>query len=52
MVLTFYKQEELLQMEQKGLSFQVGENRGDLIKTKTIQSNTTGLKLTTLKKSC
>jgi len=35
----------------KGLSFQVGENRGDLIKTKTIQSNTTGLKLTTLKKA-
>lgn len=28
----------------------VGENRGDLIKTKTIQSNTTGSKLTTLKK--
>jgi len=35
----------------KGLSFQVGENRGDLIKTKSIQSNTTGLKLTTLKKA-
>ena len=35
----------------KGLSFQVGENRGDLIKTESIQSNTTGLKLTTLKKA-
>ena len=33
----------------KGLSFQVGENRGDLIKTKTIQANSTGLGLTTLK---
>jgi flagellin len=32
-----------------GLSFQVGEDRGDLIKTKTIQSNTTGLALTSLK---
>jgi len=35
--------------ESKGLSFQVGEDRGDLIKTKTIQSNTTGLALTSLK---
>lgn len=35
--------------ESKGLSFQVGEDRADLIKTKTIQSNATGLKLTTLK---
>ena len=33
----------------KGLSFQVGENRQDLIKTKTIQANSTGLGLTTLK---
>ncbi|MDZ7817699.1 MAG: flagellin [Aliarcobacter sp.] len=36
--------------ESKGLSFQVGEDRQDLIKTKTIQSNSTGLKLTSLKK--
>ncbi len=36
--------------ESKGLSFQVGEDRGDLIKTKTIQSNSTGLKLSSLKK--
>ncbi|PUE64469.1 flagellin N-terminal helical domain-containing protein [Arcobacter caeni] len=35
--------------ESKGLSFQVGEDRADLIKTKTIQANSTGLKLTTLK---
>ena len=34
---------------QTGLSFQVGENRQDLIKTSSINSNTTGLKLTSLK---
>ena len=33
----------------KGLSFQVGENRQDLITTKTIQANTSGLKLSSLK---
>ncbi len=32
----------------KGLSFQIGEGTQDLIKTKTIQSNVQGLKLTTL----
>ncbi|MFW2592084.1 flagellin [Aliarcobacter butzleri] len=31
------------------LSFQVGENKGDMIKTKSIQSNTVGLSLGTLK---
>ncbi len=35
--------------ESKGLSFQVGEDRADLIKTKTIQANSSGLKLTGLK---
>lgn len=35
--------------QQSGLSFQVGENRGDTIKTKTIQANTSGLKIQTLK---
>ena len=35
--------------ESKGLSFQVGENRGDVIKTKTIQANTFGLKLSSLR---
>jgi flagellin len=35
--------------ESKGLSFQVGENRGDTIKTKTIQANSSGLKIQTLK---
>ena len=33
----------------KGLSFQVGENRGDIIKTKSIQSNGTGLGLRSLR---
>ena len=33
---------------QKGLSFQIGENKDDLIKTKTIQANVGGYKLTTL----
>ncbi|MDD2894886.1 MAG: flagellin [Aliarcobacter sp.] len=37
-------------VSQTGLSFQVGENRADLIKTQSINSNSTGLKLTTLKK--
>ncbi len=37
-------------VSQTGLSFQVGENRADTIKTASINSNTTGLKLTTLKK--
>ena len=32
-----------------GLSFQVGENRGDIIKTKVVQSNSTGLGLRSLK---
>lgn len=36
-------------VSQTGLSFQVGENRSDLIKTQSINSNSTGLKLTTLK---
>ncbi len=36
-------------VSQTGLSFQVGENRSDTIKTASINSNTTGLKLTTLK---
>ncbi|MFW2592083.1 flagellin [Aliarcobacter butzleri] len=31
------------------LSFQVGENKGDMIKTKSIQSNTIGFSLTSLK---
>jgi len=34
---------------QTGLSFQVGENRSDIIKTSSINSNSTGLKLTSLK---
>ncbi|UYF43484.1 flagellin [Aliarcobacter cryaerophilus] len=34
--------------ESKGLTFQIGEGTADLIKTKTIQSNVGGLKLTTL----
>ena len=33
---------------QTGLSFQIGENKDDLIKTKTIQANVGGYKLTTL----
>src|SRR5574344_2089886 len=33
---------------QTGLSFQIGENKDDLIKTKTIQANVAGYKLTTL----
>ncbi|OCL83075.1 Flagellar filament 33 kDa core protein [Arcobacter porcinus] len=33
----------------KGLSFQVGEGTSDLIKTKTIQANTSGFALTSLK---
>ena len=33
---------------QAGLSFQIGENKDDLIKTKTIQANVGGYKLTTL----
>ena len=33
---------------QAGLSFQVGENKADLISTKTVQSNVKGLGLTTL----
>jgi len=36
-------------VSQTGLSFQVGENRADLIKTQSINSNSTGLKLSTLK---
>ncbi|MBD3829774.1 MAG: flagellin [Arcobacter sp.] len=36
-------------VSQTGLSFQVGENRSDTIKTASINSNTTGLKLTSLK---
>ena len=33
---------------QTGLSFQIGENKADLIKTKTIQANTTGFSLGSL----
>ncbi|MCT7530876.1 flagellin [Aliarcobacter cryaerophilus] len=39
-------------MSAKGpLSFQIGESKNDMIKTKTIQSNVTGLGLTTLAKN-
>lgn len=46
---TLLQQGRATSSESTGLSFQVGENREDLIKTKTIQANASGLKLTDLK---